>query len=62
MATKSAEEICCLFQRYIREADISAVLALYDPDIVVLNQLGEARRGLNQLREELEPLASAKSP
>lgn len=30
MATKSPEEICRLFQRYIREADISVGLALFD--------------------------------
>ena len=61
MSAGSPEEINRLFQQYMREGDIDAVLTLYDSDVVFLNQSGEARHGLAELREELAPLASAKT-
>jgi ketosteroid isomerase-like protein len=37
------------------------VLGLYEPDVVFMNQAGEAKRGIEELREELAPLAAAKA-
>ena len=51
MPADTPEEICGLFQNYMAEGDIDAVLSLYDPEAVFLNQAGEAttdRRGLRQ--------------
>lgn len=60
MAANSPEEICSLFQKYIRECDIDSVLTLYDREAVFLNQAGETRKGDGR-REELAPLAAAKT-
>ena len=60
MPPNSPEEICTLFQEYIREGDIDSVLALFDRKAVFLNQAGETRKG-DGLREELAPLAAAKT-
>jgi len=60
MSAKSPEEICNLFQQYMRESDIDSVLTLYDPEAVFLDPSGETRKG-RALREELLPLAAAKT-
>ena len=59
MPAKTPEEICRLFQRYMREGDIESLLSLYDPDAALLAQSGEVKRG-EGLREELNGLAVAK--
>jgi uncharacterized protein (TIGR02246 family) len=61
MPAKSPEEICCLFQQYMREGDIDAVLTVYDPEAVFLNQAGEIRKGGEALRQELGPFAATKA-
>jgi len=59
MPAKSPEEICRLFQQYMAEGDIEALLSIYDPEAVFLNQAGEAKKGRQGLKQELEPLAAA---
>jgi ketosteroid isomerase-like protein len=43
------------------EGNIEALLSLYDPDAVFLNQSGEVKQGRQGLRGEVGPLASAKA-
>ena len=59
MPAKNPEEICSLFQRFMRQGDIDAVLSLYDPDAVFLNQRGELKKGTEALRQELAPFAAS---
>ncbi|RJQ68984.1 MAG: DUF4440 domain-containing protein [Desulfobacteraceae bacterium] len=61
MPAKSPEEICGLFQQYMAAGDIDAVLGVYDPQAVFLNQSGEVKKGLEGLRQELAPFASQKA-
>src|SRR4030095_17031691 len=41
----SPDEICRLFQKYMREGDLDSVLNLYDPEAVFLDRTGETKRG-----------------
>jgi ketosteroid isomerase-like protein len=41
--------------------DIESLLSDYDPDVAFLNQSRETKRGTNELRQELAPLAAAKA-
>jgi hypothetical protein len=50
MPANSPEEICRLFQPYMREGDTGSVLSLYDPEAVFLNQSGELKKGGEALR------------
>jgi ketosteroid isomerase-like protein len=43
------------------EGDIDAVLSVYDPAAVFLNQSGEVTKGRHGLRQELAPLAALKA-
>jgi len=61
MPAKSPEEICSLFQQYMAQGDIDAVLSVYDPEAVFLNQSGEVRRAGEELRQELAPFAAMKA-
>jgi ketosteroid isomerase-like protein len=61
MPAETPEEICRLFQRHMREGDIDAMLALYDPSVAFRNRSGQVRRGKEELREELLPLAAARA-
>jgi len=61
MPANSPEAICRLFQQYMREGDIDAVLTLYDPEAVFLNQSGEVKKGGEALRQELAPFAAMKA-
>ena len=61
MAAESPNEICRLFQKYMAQGDIDSVLALYESDVVFMNQEGKSKRGMEELREELAPLAAAKA-
>ncbi len=60
MAAKSPEEICRLFKQYMGEGDLDAVLSVYDPEVVFLNQAGEEIKGKERLRQELATLVAAK--
>jgi hypothetical protein len=57
MPADTPEDICRLFQHYMAEGDIDAVLSLYDPEAVFLNRAGEATKDRRGLRQEL-PLLS----
>ncbi len=61
MGATTPEEICALFKRYMAAGDIESLLSIYDPDVVFLNQSRETKRGRNELRQELLPLAAAKA-
>ena len=60
MQPQSPADICRLFRQYMRAGDIEKVLSVYDPECVFLNSEGESKRG-RELREELAPLAAARS-
>jgi uncharacterized protein (TIGR02246 family) len=45
----------------MRDGDLEALLALYEPEAVFLNQAGEVKQGQEGLREELAPFAAAKA-
>ncbi len=61
MPATSPEQICHLFKQYMAEGDIEALLSIYDPEAVFLNQSGETKQGREGLRGELAPFASAKA-
>ena len=61
MPAKTPEDVCRLFQHAMAMGDLDAVLEVYDPDIVFLNQDGRAVRGREGLRKELSPLAAKKA-
>jgi ketosteroid isomerase-like protein len=61
MPAMSPEEICSLFQQYMAEGDIEAVLSLYDPEAVFLNQSREITKGRHGLRQELAPLVAMRA-
>ena len=61
MSAQSPEEICRLFQQSIAAGDLDALLRLYDPEAVFLNQSGEVKTGEAGLREVLAPLAAAQA-
>lgn len=58
MSAKSPEEICRLFQQSMAAGDLDALLNLYDAEAVFLNRSGEIRRGREELKEVLAPLAA----
>ena len=60
MTATTPEDLCVLFQRYMAEGDVESLLNLYDPQAVFLNQSGESKNRQG-LRQELAPLASAKT-
>src|SRR5258705_10498542 len=60
MPAKRPEEICRLFQQYMAAGDVDAVLSVYDPEAVFLNQSGEVKKG-DGLRQELARSAEAKA-
>jgi ketosteroid isomerase-like protein len=61
MPAKTPEEICSLFKQHMAAGNIESLLDIYDSDAVFLNQSGEAKRGREEIRQELVPLASAKA-
>jgi ketosteroid isomerase-like protein len=61
MSAKTPEEICCLFSQYMAEGNLESLLALYDPEAVILNRAREMKRGHKGLREQLAPNATAKA-
>ena len=60
MSAKSAEEICSFFRQYMAEGDVEALLGLYDPEAVFLDQSGEVKKGHHGFRESLTPMALAR--
>jgi ketosteroid isomerase-like protein len=60
MQATRPEEICQLFQQYMREGDLESVLTLYDAEAVFLSESGETKSG-EELRQELAPFAAARA-
>jgi len=58
---KTPEEICQLFQQYMAQGDIDALLGIYDPEAVFLDQWVEPKKGRAELKQVLTPLAAAKT-
>jgi len=61
MKARNPEEICTLFRRYMMNGDLDGLLSVYDAEVTFVNQAGETRKGKQQLKEELGPLAAAKA-
>ena len=61
MSATSPEEICCIFQRAMADGDLDAVLDVYDPEAVFLNQCGKVTTSREELREALAPRAAMKA-
>jgi hypothetical protein len=59
---KRPEEICELFKQYMAVGDIESLLGIYDSEVVFLNQSGELKRGKEEFRQELAPLAAKRKP
>lgn len=59
MLAKNPEEICRLFRQYMAKGDLEPLLSLYDDQVVFLNAAGDAKRGRQEVREELAPFAAA---
>ena len=56
MLARSPEEICRLFQQYMAEGNIDAVLGIYDADAVFLNQSGEVKKGEERTETGVGPI------
>ncbi len=61
MPANTPEEICKLFKRYMAEGDLESVLKIYDPQAVFLNQFGQVKKGRDEIKEELAPMAAAQA-
>jgi ketosteroid isomerase-like protein len=62
MPAKHPEEICHLFQHAMAEGDLDAVLSVYDPEAVFVNQSRDVTKGREGLRQALAPLAARRAP
>ena len=61
MPAMTPEDICRLFQQFMAKGDLDAVMSVYDPEAVFLNQSREVTKSREDLRRELAPLAAAKA-
>jgi uncharacterized protein (TIGR02246 family) len=61
MPANSPEDICRLFQQYMAVGDLDAVLSVFDPEVVLVNQSGDVTQGRDGLRQELAPVAAMKT-
>ena len=61
MPAMTPEDICRLFQQFMAKGDLDAVMSVYDPEAVFLNQSREVTKSREELRRELAPLAAAKT-
>lgn len=61
MPAMTPEDICRLFQRFMAKGDLDAVMSVYDPEAVFLNQSREVTKSREDLRRQLAPLVAAKT-
>ena len=61
MGADTPEQLCNLFQRYMAEGNVEALLSIYDDEAVFLDQSGESKKGRQGMREVLTPLAAARA-
>lgn len=61
MPANSPEDICRLFQQYMAVGDLDAVLSVFDPEVVLVNQSGDVTQGRDGLRQELAQVAAMKT-
>jgi uncharacterized protein (TIGR02246 family) len=61
MPAKRPEEICYLFQHAMAAGDLDAVLRVYDPEAVFVNQSRAVAKGREGLRQALAPLAARRA-
>jgi len=60
MPARTPAEICPLFQRAMADGDLAALLQVYDPEAVFVQESGEVTKGRDALRKVLTPLAASK--
>ena len=53
MSARTPEELCSQFTQRFSTGDLDALVALYEPDAVLLPQLGHVARGHAAIRESL---------
>ena len=61
MPANTPEEICSLFKWYMAKGELASLLSLYDPEAVFLNESGEVKKGRDEIKEQLAPMAAAKA-
>ncbi len=61
MSAKTPEEICTLFRQFMREGDMDGLLSIYDDEVVFVTAEGETRKGKEELRQELMPMANSRA-
>jgi ketosteroid isomerase-like protein len=61
MPANSPEGSCLPFQQYMAVGDINAMPRIYESEMVSLNQSGDAKRGHEELKQELAPFAAVKA-
>ncbi len=61
MSARSPEAWGELFQQFMRDGDVEAVLSLYERDAAFANRSGRVRHGHAELRAEFAPLAAMKT-
>lgn len=61
MPAKTPEEICTLFRQFMREGNMEGLLSIYDDEAVFVTAEGAVKRGKEELRQELAPMANAKA-
>lgn len=60
VAPRTPEQVDELFARHVNAGQLDAVVALYEPQGVLLNQDGSVAAGHRAIREVLGPLATAR--
>jgi ketosteroid isomerase-like protein len=61
MAPQNPEDICRVFQQFMRDGNIDGVLSVYEGEVAFRNASGRIRRGIDELKEELAPFAASKA-
>ena len=60
MAARTPEELDTLFGEAMGRGDVEAVIALYEPNAVFPGMQGDVRTGLDEIRQEIAPIAATK--
>ena len=61
MPAQTPQEICILFKQYMAEGDLESLLSIYDSEAVFLSESGEIKKGRDEIKEQLAPMAAAKA-
>jgi len=60
MPAKNPEEICQLFKQYMAAGGVESLVNIYDPGATFLSQSGGVKKGRQEMRDVLAPLAAQK--